>query len=69
MYSRYMVNFEKQTIDLVTVIERKSDYTIIEKENELYGIPNTDSNVMLVKNYEEACGLLYGAFSTWQVND
>lgn len=60
MYSRYMVNFEKQTIDLVTVIARKSDYTIIEKGNELYGIPHEDSNVMLIESYETACSLLYG---------
>jgi len=54
----FLVDIEKETIKECSILERKTGYTIIAVENEIFGLPSEDETHYLCETYEQACTML-----------
>lgn len=58
----YLVNTKTRTIQECVVLDKKSNYTILQIGNEILGLPVEDEDYCLCKDYETAYSIASGCW-------
>lgn len=58
----YLVNIKKQTVQKCIILEKKSNYTILQIDNEIFGLPTEDKDHYLCDDYKTACSMVSGCW-------